>query len=359
MPIERYIRFETGRQAMKMERITEKENLLLLLRGEQPEWVPMTMYQRGVESSRKEALHICVPPLMDGFVSGVNGSAGSIDIWGVEFVSEASAGGGYIQKPGVKLLHDITKWRDVIKAPDFSDVNWERLIGEQLKTVNRDETAISLLLNPGYFITLVGMLGFAETLLAFAEYPDEMDELLEYISDFYADIIEKVLPIYNPEAVAIGEDCVSSDKPLISLDFFRRTLLKANIKHTRMAREMGIPIAMHCCGKGDYYIDDWVENGVTMWECAFPKNDLLGVKKKYGNKLVINGGWEPTTNLSKLDADDEEIVQSVIDAIDTYAPGGGYCFNGYFLGHEDDAETLRKNNLLVKTAEDYGKKVYK
>lgn len=337
--------------------MTEKQNLMRILQGESPAWVPITMYQKGVSSSRKESLRTCVPSAIDGLMTGNNGAK---DVWGVEYVFNEAAGGSYIHKPGGHLLDldDIERWPQYIQAPDLSDVNWEAVAGAQLAAIDRRETAVTLMLNCGYFITLVGILGFAETLIAFGAYEKEVREIVDYMSDFYAALIEKLLPIYRPDIISIGEDCVSADTPLISLEAFRRVLLPANKKQMRAARESGIPVIMHCCGRGELYIDDWVEAGIAMWECAFPKNDLLGIQKRYGNRLILNGGWEPSTNLSSLQAADDEIVRSVKDAIDRYAANGGFCFNGYFIGDRGDRETLRKNNLIVQTAEQYGRQIY-
>ena len=51
---------------------------------------------------------------------------GGKDIWGVEYVPTESTGNALIPKTSDFILEDITKWRDVIKAPDLSGIDWRR-----------------------------------------------------------------------------------------------------------------------------------------------------------------------------------------------------------------------------------------
>ena len=87
--------------------LTEKENLLMALRGEVPEWVPRNMYPSPGH-----------PPASAGagpsFLNARRTPQGGFDIWGVEFVTTKDTGGMAIPKPGRFILDDITKWRDVI-----------------------------------------------------------------------------------------------------------------------------------------------------------------------------------------------------------------------------------------------------
>ena len=100
--------------------LTEKENLLMTLRGEVPEWVPRNMYP---SPGHPPASAGCGP----SFLNARRTPQGGFDIWGVEFVTTKDTGGMAIPKPGKFILDDITKWRDVIKAPDISDIDWETM----------------------------------------------------------------------------------------------------------------------------------------------------------------------------------------------------------------------------------------
>jgi hypothetical protein len=75
-------------------------------------------------------------------------------------------------------------------------------------------------------------------------------------------------------------------------------------------------------------------------------NDLDAIKKKYGNRLVIAGGWQPRGRLLESDVSDEEIEESVREVIYRLAPGGGYCFFGGYMGLTGDEESARRNRVV-------------
>jgi hypothetical protein len=116
---------------------------------------------------------------------------------------------------------------------------------------------------------------------------------------------------------------------------------------------------MHNCGLSECFIDDWLSIGVNAWDPAQTCNDLDGIKRKYGNKLVLMGGWDARGNLASPDVTDEEIRLSVQDVMDRLAPGGGYAFCGGFLGAVDDTEVARKNSVLFKAVREIGRSFYK
>jgi hypothetical protein len=115
---------------------------------------------------------------------------------------------------------------------------------------------------------------------------------------------------------------------------------------------------MHDCGRCEDFIDDWLDFGVSLWNPAQISNDLSAVKKKYGNKLVICGGWDIVGPLTAPDVDEETVRASVRQSMDTYAPGGGYAFCGGYLGALGDEKTSRKNKWLSEEIESYGKTFY-
>jgi hypothetical protein len=108
---------------------------------------------------------------------------------------------------------------------------------------------------------------------------------------------------------------------------------------------------MHNCGRCEDFIDDWRDFGVVSWNPAQTSNDLLAIKKKYGNSLVINGAWDIVGNLADPDVSEETVKESVYRTIDTYAPGGGYAFCcGGFLGAiDDDERTIQKNRWVRRS----------
>ncbi|MCQ4741287.1 veratrol--corrinoid protein metyltransferase, partial [Blautia hominis] len=95
------------------------------------------------------------------------------------------------------------------------------------------------------------------------------------------------------------------------------------------------------------------------WDPAQTCNDLTGIKEKYGNKLVIMGGFDPCDHLADPNVTEEEIRQAVRDTMDRLAPGSGFCWCGGYLGAIDDPEVIRKNGILFDEVFRYGDAFYK
>lgn len=334
-------------------KLSEKENYLKLLRGELPDWIPIYNF-----AASADPLGLPVPQkkCFSGPLNNQNlAPCPALDIWGVPFVQ---ADGGRVPQPNKFILDDICRWRDVIKAPNLDDYDFERIAQMDLKrwNVNRDETAICFVVHTGYFQCLMAFMGFSNGLMALAEEPEECEELFAYLADFYIGYAERIIDYIKPDIYALTDDIASFRNPFISPALYRRLLKPLYKRQAALAVERGIPIDMHCCGRCEDFIDDWIEIGVNAWQPAQVTNNLLEIKKKYGRKLVICGGFDMTDELADPNCPREKIEEAVVATIDKLAPGGGYCFYGNFLG--SDPVNLQKNRWATQKAREYGADYY-
>ena len=336
--------------------LTEKENYLMCLRGEQPEWVPMYTIVKARESKVPPSVMVS-PYLLTEF--RING--GGRDIWGIDYIATYETGNALIPKPGEFILKDITKWRDIVKAPDISHIDWEKMAKEDLERTGGDRTqsALSFNMHVGYFQNLMGLMGFSEGLCAMFEYPEEVSELFDYMCSFYCSVAEHIIDYYNPDILSLMDDTAAWANPFISADMYHELVMPYHYRQAKFGRDRGLPITMHNCGKCEGILDDFIHIGVKQWDPAQTCNDLDAVKKKYGNSLVIAGGWDGRGRLLAPDVTDEELYDSVRQSINRLAPGGGYVFSGGFLGPLDDREVKRKNAVLIKAVDEIGHAFYR
>ena len=324
--------------------LSSKDNFMTVLHGGCPEWVPG--YSLADSGFGDPPIIYLMPPMVAGHRKfGVGGK----DVWGVEYVPTASTNGGCLPKPGQFILEDVRRWRDVIKAPDLSHTDWERVAKQHMADagVNRSVSALSVDTHIGYFQHLMAFMGFENGLCALYEEKEACKELLDYLADFYIGILEAMIDYYQPDAIALKDDTATATAPFVSLEMFREFFVPLYQRQARCARERGLPITFHNCGRCEALLPPLVEEvGVTLWEPAQTSNDLAGIKARYGNRLVIAGGWEPTGRLLEADVTDEEIEASVRDTIMTLGPGGGYCFSGGYFGLMGDEETARKSRVV-------------
>ncbi|MDR2520255.1 MAG: veratrol--corrinoid protein metyltransferase [Eubacteriaceae bacterium] len=342
-----------------MAHLTPKENFLRCLKGEIPEWVPSYSYYGALPGVDEDPpnMTLMLAPLM-----GAMGGDGYTDIWGVPYESVPLVGGFSLPKPGAFILKDVRKWRDVIKAPDLSNVDWEALVKEGLNTLpySRDNVALILMLGGGYFMSFMGMMGFTEGLAALYEEPEEVKALFDYMHSFYMDIYNKVFNLAKPDILGLGDDTAAERAPFISPEMYREYLIPLYDDYCRPARIAGIAFDMHNCGKSGALFDDLVRIGINAWEPVQLSNDILELQKKYGRHLIIGGGWEGRGRLTEPDVTDDEIRESVRVCLDTYARNGGFMFAGaYTPGSIDDQKTQHWNEVLQKEVYDYGHTFYK
>ena len=346
-----------------MAHLTPKENILRLMSGEIPEWVPSYSYYGPLAGVDED------PPNMgirNGYLMGdrVNAAPGEgfTDIWGVPYEAVDAVGGFPLPKPGHFILDDIRRWRDVIKAPDVSHIDWGQVAKADLDKLAYSRDNVALFYSPGggYFQQLMAFMGFTEGLCAMYEEPEEVKELFDYLHGFYLDIARKYIDYVKPDVLSLGDDTASEKVPFVSVETYRDLLLPYYDDFARLGRDRAIPINFHNCGKSGVFFNDLVRIGVTSWEPVQLSNDILEIQKKFGRHLVIGGGWEGRGRLVSPDVTDEEIRESVHVALDAYAPNGGYMFaGGYTPGAIKDARTKHWNSVLQKEVYDYGHTFYK
>ena len=339
--------------------LNQKENYLRLLRGEQPEYVPA--YSMGqMPGMEKPATNIIFEPPVLVPHRQQFGVAGK-DIFGVNYIPTYETGNALLPEPNNFILKDIRQWRDVIKAPDFSGVDWEDLVKKHIEKsgIDRTQTTMSLNLHFGYFQHLMSFMGFTEGLLAMSEEPDECMELFEYLADFFIGVGEKVIDLYKPDTLCFMDDTAAWGASFVSPAMYKEMLVPYHDRWAKMGRDRGLPMTMHNCGKCECILDYLVEMGIRLWEPAQSCNDLVAVKAKYGNKLAIAGGWDARGRLLEPDVTDEEIIAAVEKVFYSLAPGGGFAFMGGFLGPIGDEEAKRKSGVVRAAAERLSVSVYK
>jgi uroporphyrinogen-III decarboxylase len=294
-----------------MPTLTVKENFMKVLNGEMPEYIP--------------AYNMMWGGAMLPFLYGTMSPEGGKSLWGVEIVQDSGGLLPPMSKTSDFILTDITKWRDVIKAPDLGlDASaWEALAKEALDRRNPD-----LPFNgggaSGPFQLLVGFMGFTEGLSACFEEPEEVKALLEYICDFYIDISKNVMHYFKPDYGAFGDDIAHERNPFVSLEMFRDIFAPYWRRVYSVFNDAGIPSTHHNCGHFELFLDDLVDMGASFWEPAQDSNDYAAIKAKFGRRLAMCSGG-PDPRKMPMGITEEEVRAQTRDYLKLLATDGGYA----------------------------------
>ena len=329
--------------------LTEKENYLRVMNGEIPEYVPKSLWMAcGV---RPSGLNRMPDPGVLEFKDL---------LFGIPMVMEPNS--GPIPKPNDFILDDIRKWRDVIKRPKIMDeIDWEAMAKKDLD--GRDPELLKIgagSVGNGYFMMLTYFMGFTNALIACIEEPDEVKELLNFILELNLELGKNYIHWYKPDVYVMGDDIAHERAPFVSeevfLDIFE-PMWRANIA---LYKEAGLPAEHHNCGHFQPFVKYIVDMGFNAWNPAQPRfNDLPAIKKEYGRKLVICGGFESNGMVSWSQTTEEEIRAYVREVMDELAPGGGYAFGGGVLGNQENPIVIERNAWINDEYEKHKFKYYK
>lgn len=340
-------------------KLTPKDNFLRVLRGEIPESIPLQ--NMGFTGYNGEATYRIIGPSLFDETHLTPCPNGRVDIWGVNYVTSESTGFGAIPEPGNFLLEDVTQWRKIIHAPDIpKDIDWEVLAKRDWEAsgIDYNQSAAMAVVGLMPFQQFIAFMGFEEGLCAMFEEPEEVSALLHYMADVYEPIVEKTAEYYQADCVYFLDDTASKYNPFISKKMFDEILMPVYRRLTKPFREREIPIQFHNCGRCEDFIEDIVSLGVKVMDPMQTTNDLLAIKEKYGNKLVMAGCFDWTPPLTWPEVDEEEIRQGVRDMVDTFAPGGGYMARAGALGVPGDEVTAQVNQWLTEEVYWYTRDYY-
>ena len=330
-----------------MPTLNTKENFMRMINRQMPEYVPTYDLFWSFNSPAF---------LMEGRNPDMTGT----DYFGVEWYKGDNPTGAALPKPGVFILDDITKWRDVIKVPSDADVDWEAMAKPSLDMRAPDvpfggTTAPSV----GFFEAVMSFMGFDEGLMACAEEPEEVKALLEYLCDWSVDMAKKFIFHYKPDFGFLGDDIAHERNPFISLGMFQDIFAPVWRRYYATFLEAGLPCGMHNCGHFELFLDDLVDMGVSFWDPVQSSNDILAIKGKFGLDMALCTGME--NRFWDDDTTEEQVRAEYREWLNTYAPGGAFAvFGGAPIPEDFEIAGFSKKDIqrMNWTADEFEKLRY-
>lgn len=307
--------------------ITPGENYYRLFEGKTPDYVPV--FDMMPCPGYTPACCMAGP----GFLT-FRSPQGGKDPWGVTYISNPETNYSSMPQTWDYLLDDICDWRDIIKNPDYSNINWaeqalkDTEFNKNVFGIDRDQTLVLSVVSAGFFQDLMSFMGFTEGLCAMAVEPDEVKDLFAYLTEYYLELQHNIIKYYSPDAIYLLDDVAAQQTPFVSMDTFKELLLPYYKVLIDDAKDHGLPVQFHNCGRSEEQMALLFEAGVDIWDPVQTANDIAGMKAKYGPKKAFAGCWDWVPPSDYPNVDEEWIRQSVRECIDTYAPGGGFAMCG-------------------------------
>lgn len=318
-----------------MKSLTQRENIMLVYNGQLPEWIPVKEHACQV---------VFGPSFLTSWGMDPRLKKGDRvkDVFGTEYIVSAP---GISPMPATDhfTITDITEWRQqfpVEKFPDLDSVDWKACAEKDTAYWNRDEYYTKIEIGGAgtgtHFEWICALMGFEDAMIAMLSEPEAWEDFMDFITSWLERLIEYVAHFYRPDSIIISDDVAFSKGLMMSPDTYRESIKPYHRRLMKAIKDNGCVPEMHCCGKADLIAEDFVEMGVRCWNPAQVYNDLEGIKKKLGNRLILEGAWDSLGPAGKRGAKEEVVRAAVRNAIDRCAEGGGYIFTTSGMTMESD-----------------------
>ena len=297
--------------------MTARENFLALL---QPDGQPDRQLRQY------EALQMCVTDPINTYLRG-NRKRGtvSVDRWGTTISFPADAPGPMpLTGDGLAVCPDVTRWRETVHAPDLAancTEGWD-----QCRTAARQacgqEKLLAGFMGTGIFEQCHFLMGFEDTLTNLYEHPQEMHELIEYITEYRLGYVKLLIDNLQPDVIFSHDDWGTKDALFMKPEMWRAFFKEPYRRFYGYIRSRGC-IAIH---HADSYlapiVEDMAEIGIQVWQGVLPENDIPALQRRLKGKLVLMGGMGAA--IDRADAAPEEIRAYAARTLEECCPLGHF-----------------------------------
>lgn len=323
--------------------MTPRENVLEVLNWGKPEYVPMTF--ESIAMVGRQITGMYDHPLTES----------GYDIFGVHWLINAA---GAMHDTSKLMFTDISEWRDYVKFPDMKDVDFTEIAKEEMSKIDRNQKLIVHYGVTGVYERLAAFMGFENLLCALLEDPDECRAFFDAMADWKIEIFHKINEAYHLDMYVYFDDVATYRGLFMSPQTYREVIKPAQAKIAKAVTDAGVRFCMHCCGKCEDILEDFVEIGATSWHSAQSLNDLQEVQKRFKGRLVIEGGWDSEGPCSREEAGEEEARAEVRRNMEEYGKNGGFIFLPVLLSAAGNSVITGGDRRMPFILDEYEKTKY-
>ncbi len=286
--------------------ITPKENMLRLLRGEKPLWLPN-------QTDENNAIQTYLMP--DAYAR----SFGGTDWFGIEWVWEPLTRAAMV-KNGTRALSDITAWREEIKFPDLKAIDWQKDWDENYAHRWAEDRFTYFVIVNGLFERTADLTSFEDAFCALLEEPEELTAFYDKLVDWHIELIKIAHDVYHADMILFHDDMGTQRSTFFSPAIYEELFVPQYKKITKAAHDLGMHIALHSCGNISTIMPLIIEAGFDGWEGQDSANDKAAIMEQYGDKLAQFSMFVIPDNLP-----DEEAIERLHAMVDGLGAKGRYA----------------------------------
>ena len=296
-------------------KLTPRENCLETMKGGKPE--------RFVK--QYEAFNIPFRQLAS-YRWRNNPKPGELNVknnWGVTVSwAEGQPGAFPNHKPELIVCKDIEEWQDYVTAPDpytIPEAEWEKDL-EYWEQIDRSQQWATAFVAPGIFENCHYLCEITNVLVAFYECPDELKELIKYLTEWELKLADVICSHLHPDALLHHDDWGTQISTFTEPEMFAEFFLDPYKEVYGYYKEHGVEVIMH---HSDSYAETLVpymiEMGIDIWQGVMTTNNIPACIEKYGKDITFMGGID-SASVDYEGWTREEITKQVKRACDTNGP---------------------------------------
>ena len=264
--------------------LTKRQNLLETIRGGNPDRFVKQYEAFAMQIPNGFSIHNPAPK---------PGQLNVVNAWGVTRSWPAGMPGAFpVHTPDKIVIKDIENWREYLKVPQvkYDAKVWEPFIAAA-EAVDRNEYFVTSAVFPGIFEQCHYLTEIQNCLMAFYEYPDEMQEIIDEITNFEMELAEEICKYIKPDALFHHDDWGSQISTFLSPAMFREFIKPAYEKVYGYYQAHGVELIVH---HSDSYaatlVPDMIDMGIDIWQGVMNSNNIPELIKQYGGKISFMGG---------------------------------------------------------------------
>lgn len=261
--------------------LTKRQNLMETIKGDKPDrFVNQYEFLELIREAPKEAF-------MTPKGTEVKNAWGITIRW-----PEGQIGSFPVHDHGHKVLQDITKWREYVKAPavDYPAERWTEAIAHA-KAVDRDEKFVTAFVTPGIFELTHYLMGMEDALMSYYEEPEAMHELIDYLTEYELQYAQQLIDNLHPDALFHHDDWGSQISSFMSPETFKEFILPAYKKIYGFYKDNGVELIVHHSDSyGVNLVPFMIEMGIDIWQGVMNTNNIPELIKEYGGQISFMGG---------------------------------------------------------------------
>lgn len=217
-----------------------------------------------------------------------------------------------------RVLKDITKWKEIVKAPPVvtDDDRWAAAVAHA-NSVDRNEKFVTVFYAPGIFEMTHYLMGMEDAMMNLYEEPELMHELIDYLVDYEIAYAKEAIARLKPDALFHHDDWGGQISSFMSPDMFAEFLVKPYQKIYNFWRENGVELIVHHSDSyGANLVPHMIDIGIDIWQGVMTTNNTPELIKKYGEKITFMGEVD-SGKVDVVDWKPEAIAAEVIKACES------------------------------------------